>query len=72
VIWILIAGPLLWWALVQPVLNHEKFVHGPGPTLIESIMWLMLGASGPPALLLVIGLVLGWVLKGFLGNEGGK
>jgi len=72
VIWILIAGPFMWWALVTPVLNHERWI-GPGgpvsgPTLMESIMWVVLVAFGPPALVLVIGLALGWVLRGFLGR----
>jgi hypothetical protein len=75
VIWILIAGPFMWWALVSPVINHEKW-YGPGgaggpvpgPTLIESITWVVLVAFGPPALMLVIGLALGWALRGFLGR----
>jgi hypothetical protein len=101
VIWILIAGPFMWWVLVNPTLNHEKWSRGPGDsewmvidpkagfkpmplnsapkisenalvikptakhTLIEAITWLVLMAFGPPALVLVIGLALGWTLRGF-------
>jgi hypothetical protein len=73
VIWILIAGAVVWVTLVIPVVNHEKWIGpggrpSPGPTLIESIMWVVLVALGPPALVLVIGLASKWALRGFLGR----